>query len=130
MKSTAIAIVIAGALIGGAILYSGSSSLSVPEPVSADNVTMVDGTQQVTITAKGGYSPRASVAKAGVPTTLRIQTQGTFDCSSALAIPALQYRTNLPPSGITEIAVPPQQAGTRLQGICAMGMYSFVVAFE
>ena len=59
-----------------------------------------------------------------------MKTSGTFDCSSALVIPALGYRTNLPAQGVTDIEVPPQAAGTRLQGLCAMGMYSFVVNFN
>jgi plastocyanin domain-containing protein len=94
------------------------------------NVSMVDGKQVIRITAKGGYAPRNTVAKANIPTTLNVETNGTFDCSSALVIPRVQYRASLPPSGTTTIDLPPQQAGTTIQGVCAMGMYGFAIAFE
>jgi plastocyanin domain-containing protein len=57
-----------------------------------NNVSIVDGKQVIEILARGGYSPRKTVAKAGVPTILRVKTQNTYDCSSALVIPALNYR--------------------------------------
>jgi hypothetical protein len=36
----------------------------------------------------------------------------------------------LPPSGITDIELPAQEAGATVQGVCAMGMYSFAINFE
>lgn len=92
--------------------------------------TVVDGKQMIEVRAKGGYEPRVISAKANMPTVLRVNTQGTFDCSAALSIPRLGYRANLPPSGATDIEVPPQAAGTSLQGVCAMGMYHFAVNFQ
>jgi hypothetical protein len=50
--------------------------------------------------------------------------------SSAVFIPSLNYRKNLQPSGVTEIEVPPQKAGTTLQGLCAMGMYNFTIKYN
>jgi hypothetical protein len=39
--------------------------------VSASNNSVIkDGVQYVTITARGGYQPRSSTAKAGIPTKL------------------------------------------------------------
>ena len=55
---------------------------------------------------------------------------GTFDCSAGVVIPSLSVRQNLPPSGSTDIEVPPQQSGTQLQGLCIMGMYHFAVQFK
>lgn len=131
MKSTIVSIIVAVALVGGALMLT---SRDVPTtPVAGDfrqNVSLADGKQLVTIDAKGGYAPRETVAKAGFPTTIVVKTRGTFDCSSALVIPALGYRANLPPTGETRVEVPPQPAGTTLQGICAMGMYSFSVSFQ
>lgn len=96
---------------------------------STANVALVDGKQVITITAKGGYLPRTTTATAGVPTVLKIDTKGTYDCSVALAIPSIGYRNNLPPDGQTLIDVPPQPAGTSMRGVCSMGMYSFTVNF-
>lgn len=130
MKSTAISILIAAVLIGGAIMLSGGKGSNNTVSQSADNVSVVDGKQIITIDAKGGYSPKVTTAKAGVPTIIKVATNGTFDCSSALTIPSLGYRQNLPPSGETEIEVPSQKAGTTMRGLCAMGMYNFSVNFN
>ena len=130
-KSTPVAILIAAALIGGAIVFlavnkNGGNNGSG----SVNNVSTVDGVQVITISAKGGYSPRVTNARAGLPTIIKMDTLGTFDCSSAVAIPSLGYRDNLPPSGETLIDVPPQKAGTTMQGLCAMGMYNFTINFN
>lgn len=94
-----------------------------------NNVSMVDGKQIVTIIAKGKYLPRTSTAAAGVPTTIAVKTNGTFDCTAALTIPALNYQATLPPTGITNIELPAQKAGTSVQGRCGMGMYTFAINF-
>ena len=119
-------ILIATTIIIGLAALSGCSSTSE----AVNNVSMADGKQIIKIQAKGGYSPKVTTAKADTPTTIEVSTQSTFDCSSALVIPSLNYRKNLPPSGTTDIEVPAQKAGTKLQGLCAMGMYSFVVNFN
>lgn len=122
---TAISILIAGALIGGAIMFASSDGTA-----STDNVLVVDGKQIVEVTAKGRYSPSLTVAKAGVPTILRVKTMGTYDCTAALRVPSLGYEKMLPPSGTTDIELPAQEAGATVQGVCAMGMYNFAINFE
>jgi plastocyanin domain-containing protein len=116
-----------GLLIGLMVMRAGAktspSSAAAPE---ASNVQTVDGTQIITINAKGGYRPEDSTAKAGVPTVIRFQTNGTFDCSSVIRIPSLGISKTLPSSGATDVAVGPLQPGT-LQGTCGMGMYRFSV---
>lgn len=97
---------------------------------NAENSEIKDGIQYVTITAKGGYSPKLSTAQAGIPTKLIIKTKGTFDCSSALVIKSLGYRGMLPSTGETEIPAGTPQAGDVIQGVCAMGMYNFAVNFK
>lgn len=102
-------------------------------PVNADlsaNVTMVDGKQVIQMTAKGGYAPRVTAAKADVPTVIQMETNGTYDCSIALAVPALGFRKNLPATGVTQIDVPAQRSGTVLKGVCSMGMYNFTIRFN
>jgi plastocyanin domain-containing protein len=118
------------ALVGVIVLLSKNGKGSAPVASGQSNVALVDGAQVIQIRAKGGYAPRSTNAKANVPTTLNITTSGTFDCSSAIAIPSLGYRTNLPPSGVTTVTIPPQPAGTTMQGLCAMGMYNFTLNFN
>ena len=124
MNSTVLSILVAGLLIGGAIYLSSS-----PTPTNA-NVTTENGKQIVTIDAKGKYLPQATLAKADVSTVLRVRTNGTFDCTSVLTIPSLNYQKDLPPTGVTEIELPPQKIGSILKGRCAMGMYNFEVHFN
>ncbi len=128
MKSTGISIVIAGALIGGSILYTGVRSSGATD-VPANNVSIVDGKQIVEVSVKGGYRPQKSVAKAGVPTVLRFVTNGTYDCSGAVRIPSMGYSAFLPATGKTDVDLGVQQAGV-LRGMCAMGMYVFEIAFK
>ncbi|QQS60097.1 cupredoxin domain-containing protein [Candidatus Falkowbacteria bacterium] len=127
------------ALIGGIIVlsnitsqpkvvYYGDSNNSSVEP--STNVSMDGEKQIVEITAKGGYSPSKSSAKAGVPTIIRVITNGTYDCSSALRIKSLGYSKNLPATGTTDIEVPPQVPGTTIKALCSMGMYNFTVQFN
>ncbi len=128
MKSTIISILIAVVFIGGALfLVKGKSD--VPQGEVKSNVTVVDGKQIIEIDAKGGYAPRITTAKADIPTIIKVKTEGTFDCSSALTIPSLSYQTNLPQTGVTDIEVPAQKSGNKVQGICSMGMYNFSVNF-
>ena len=128
MKSLIISLLTTIAIVGGAIfLLRGGTQASNP---SVGIVNIINGTQTIDITAKSGYAPRQTTAQAGVPTILRVSTNSTYDCSSALQIPSINYAANLPPSGTTEIPIPPQKAGTTLRGICSMGMYNFAVNFN
>lgn len=97
---------------------------------SLSSITAQAGDQVITIAAKGGYSPKQSIAKAGVPTKLKIQTKGTYDCSTSLIIKSLNFQKLLPATGevIVDAGVP--AAGSSIVGICGMGMYSFVVNFN
>lgn len=97
---------------------------------SKQNVEIKDGVQYVTINARGGYSPRVSNAKAGIPTKLVVKTSGTFDCSSSLVIRSIGYQQILPQNGNTEIDIGIPKTGEPLQGVCGMGMYSFKVDFS
>lgn len=130
MKTTAISILIASALIVGAIILTGNSRNASSRNGDSDNVTVLADKQIIEINAKGGYFPKVTNAKSNLPTTLKIKTNGTFDCSSALLIPSAGFRKNLPPSGITEIELPVQKSGSILRGLCGMGMYGFQVRFD
>ena len=125
MKATLVSILVAVANIGGAVYFA----TRTPEVASTANVSVQGGTQVVEIKAKGQYSPRVTEAKAGIPTVLRMATDGTFDCTSQLTVPSIGYRQILPPSGTTDIALEPQKTGSIVKGICSMGMYNFEVRF-
>ncbi len=131
MKSTIlpVSILVAAVLIGGAILLARGGSPQQNAAVPANNVSIVDGKQIIEISAKGGYQPRSSIAKAGMPTILRFNTNGTFDCSSIVRIPSMNITQNLPQSGNTDIDLGTSQLGT-LQGTCGMGMYRFQIDFQ
>ncbi|MSR79023.1 MAG: hypothetical protein EXS59_02660 [Candidatus Taylorbacteria bacterium] len=130
MNSTATSIIIAGLIIGGAIVFVAKPpSQSDSEQATVENVSLEQGRQIVELKAKGGFAPRVSTAKAGVSTVLRINTKGTFDCSSSVRIPSLGISKLLPSSGVTDIDLGTQPIGTLL-GSCGMGMYPFEIEFK
>lgn len=137
MKAILTSIIVALTLIGGAVYISsrGESTYVAPSDtgstgtMKANNVSIVDGTQIIELEAKGGYRPRKSVAKAGVPTILRFNTRGTFDCSSYIRIPSLNLARSLPQTGQTDIDLGIQKAGI-FRGSCGMGMYPFEIEFQ
>lgn len=96
-----------------------------------NNVVSIEGdTQIITILSKGGYFPPEVNAKAGMKTIIKMQTKGSFDCGNALVIPQLKLQKTLPPTGLTEIPLEPQQAGSALLGSCSMGMYQLKINFN
>lgn len=132
---TIIALVVIGGLISltnknpsPKVTYYGDSNNS--NAVISNNVNTEGGKQVIEITAKGGYSPAKTTAKAGVPTILRVKTNGTYDCSAALRIKSIGYSKNLPATGTTDIELPAQAAGSTLKALCSMGMYNFSVQFN
>jgi len=128
-KTVSFSILAAGVLIASAVLftdlYAPKRTASMP---SLNNAYIQGGKQTIEITAKGGFNPKNTVAKSGVPTTLKITTKGTFDCSSAVSIPELNIVKNLPNTGITEIDLGTREPGI-LSGTCGMGMYPFEINF-
>lgn len=123
-----IALVIAATLIGGAIMLTLNKPSAQNEP-AVDNVSIVDGQQIIDISARGGYTPRITTAKAGIPTIIRFNTKGTFDCSAYIRIPSMGVSKILPSTGTTDVAIGTPPAGP-LQGMCGMGMYPFQVNFQ
>lgn len=129
MRNATLLLILAGLFLVGIIVLPGQERSPDEIAGTAQNITIENGTQIVTVRAKGGYSPRVSEVQAGIPTILRVETRGTFDCSSALTIPQLEYGVNLAPSGVTDITIPPQPSGSVIQGLCSMGMYNFSLRF-
>lgn len=120
---------IAAIIVIGALLFNRTSYVKENSSVRVDNAVMVDGKQIIQIYAKGGYQPRKSIAKAGIPTILRFNTTGTFDCSASVRIPSMNITKALPNTGVTDIDIGNQAAGI-LQGTCGMGMYPFEIDFQ
>ncbi|MDO8522581.1 MAG: cupredoxin domain-containing protein [bacterium] len=125
-KPILISICVSILLILGAFWFSSRT----PSAYNGSAVSIVDGKQIIDISAKGGYSPRVVLARAGIPSVLRVSTRGTFDCSSSLVIPKLQYQKFLSPTGTEEIPISPEQAQGTMQGLCSMGMYNFQIRFQ
>lgn len=132
MKPFIISFLLAGAIISGIVflLSGGSGEAEVSGQDNTVNVSIVDGKQIVEITAKGLYSPKKTVAKANMPTIIKIKTDGTFDCTKSLNFPSLGLRKSLPPTGETLVELPEQKSGSVVKGVCTMGMYSFAVNFN
>jgi len=128
-KTISLSIIAVGILVAGVIFFSGDNDKVTANGIPPKNNTYItDGKQIIELNAKNGFSPTVTNAKAGVPTTLRILTAGTYDCSSVISIPELDIRRNLPPSGTTEIEIGAHAKGT-MDGTCGMGMYPFVINF-
>ena len=138
MNKTALSIIILGLLIGvGIVIYDRSKnndtsivSTNKIQSTEIPNSEIKDGIQYITIDAKGGYSPRISSGKAGIPTKLIVKTNGTYDCSASLSIKSVGFQKILPKTGeeVIDLGIP--KAGVPLRGVCGMGMYSFLVNFE
>lgn len=128
------AIAVTLTIIAGAFMISRSNDVVVPggaggNTAAVNNVSVVDGVQVIEIRAKGGYLPRKSVAQAGVPTVVRFNTEGTYDCSASVRIPSLKVSMLLSPSGSTDIDIGSPALGI-LRGSCGMGMYPFEIDFK
>lgn len=128
MNAIVISILVASILIGGTVILTKNNKKNTPVS-DGNNVTIVDGKQIIQINAKAGYQPRKSVAKAGIPTVLRFDTSGTFDCSASVRIPSMDISKTLPQTGSTDIDIGSQKVSI-FQGACGMGMYPFEIEFK
>src|SRR3990167_11484188 len=90
---TAILLIGSIAFFAGA-LYLAAGNSGNNRPTDFASATMIDGQQVVEIFAKGGYTPRVTLAKAGLATTLKVSTRGTFDRSEEHTS-ELQSQSNL-----------------------------------
>ncbi len=126
IKNTAIFSLLMIISIGGftALLSNNQNS---SDSSNTNVISNTDGKQVIDLTAKGGYSPRVIEAKANMDIILRVSTNNTFDCSSALTIPSLGVRKNLPVTGKTDIEIKAQVSGSEIDGTCSMGMYNFKI---
>lgn len=128
-KNTIISLVASISLIGG-MLYLVSdkpASIDANKVTQLQNVEIKDGVQYVTITARGGYAPRLTEVKGGIPTKLLVKTDGAYDCSASLVIRSVGFQKILQPTGEEVIDLGTPQSGEKIQGVCGMGMYNFQI---
>lgn len=112
------------------VLMNGTSNENSTQSSGTNAVTQRGNEQYIRIMARGGYTPNQITAKANKDTVLEIETKGTYDCSSAIAIPSLDYRNNLPPTGVTSVEIPANIAKNSIEILCSMGMYRATINFE
>lgn len=134
MNKTASLIITSALVVCIGIIFLGGSKLNgnaktATSATAVQNSEIRNGIQYITIDAKGGYSPKISTAKAGIPTKLIVKTNGTYDCSASLTIRSIGYQKILPQTGQTEIDIGTPKAGEPFQGVCGMGMYNFSINF-
>jgi plastocyanin domain-containing protein len=127
-KNTIISIIISLVLVGGTLYFvSDRSASSGGEVAQSQNVEIKDGVQYVTVTAKGGYSPRITQIQSGIPTKLVVKTDGTYDCSASLVVRSVGFQKILQPTGEEVIDLGTPKSGEKVQGVCGMGMYNFQI---
>lgn len=91
------------------------------ERASADARMTSAGTQEVSITVKGGYTPAVIHAKAGTPLRLVFDRQETSSCSEEIVIGDFAIRKFLPAFQRTVVELVPDRVG-RFDFTCGMGM--------
>ena len=110
---------------------SGSGTGSTAATETTAEPTNPAAQQIVEVTARsGGYSPRKLEAKADVPTILIMKSEGAYGCERAFYIPDLNIGEILPENGQTQFDLGTQAKGTKLLGVCGMGMYYFQIFFN
>lgn len=93
-------------------------------PADAATVSTQDGTQVVVITATArSYSPSNVQARAGLPTTLVVRSEGAQGCIRSFVIASRNEQKILPVTGETRIDLGVLQPG-QLAYACGMGMYT------
>ena len=104
-----------------ALAGSQGSNTQAAKPVPPPGA---DGVQRVALSAtNGGYSPSVIQARAGIPTSLTVQTNNVQGCTRAFVIPSTGLQEYLPESGNTTFDLGTLQPGS-IRFTCAMGMYS------
>lgn len=132
MNKTAYIIITPALVMGISIVFLGGSKSenNTGNGKATQNIEMKDGIQYITVNASGGYSPKVSTAKAGIPTKLIVKTDSTYDCSASLVIRSVGFQKILAQTGEEVIDLGTPKAGQPLLGLCGMGMYSFLINYN
>jgi len=78
----------------------------------------------------GGYFPAVLKAPANANLVLNLVTNQTYSCARDFVIPKLNYYALLPDTGVIQVNIPPQKAGSVLYFTCSMGMFTGQIIFE
>lgn len=127
-----VAILFVGWLVGGVMRYQNSGEQNGAATTNGEitsNVSVVNGKQQIVITATQGYRPRTTIAKANIPTEIKIQWKNAYGCEAAVRIPQVNYSKIIDPTWSDIVQISPQKPGDTIYGSCSMGMYSFQIKF-
>jgi plastocyanin domain-containing protein len=79
------------------------------------------GTQEITITVDGGYSPSVITLKAGQPARLNFDRKDAGSCTEEVVFADFGIRRFLPSGKTTAIEFMPRQPGS-FEFTCGMGM--------
>lgn len=118
-------ILVAG--IAGIVLVNWYFLLAPKAHVSAK--AAVDGTQEVTITVEGGYSPSVVRVKNGKPVRLVFDRKEKSPCSEELVIAKFGVRRFLKPFEKTAIDLLPTEEGS-FDFVCGMTMLRGTIEVE
>lgn len=132
LRFTAIVVLVLGLISVNSGLTLAGSPLSVTNLFqSAPQATPAPASDALTLAARNnGYYPNLLLAKAGLPISLTLVTDGTRSCSRSFVMPALNIQRVLPETGSVRIELPAQAAGEKVYFSCSMGMYSGWIVFE
>jgi len=88
-----------------------------------------NGTQEIRVVVKGGYTPDTVVVEAGKPVRLQFYRDETADCSERLVFPDFDVDVALPAFETTTIEFTPQEAG-EFAFRCGMNMLKGLLVVE
>ncbi len=97
---------------------------------SAEISASVPQTDLTLMVRNDGYFPQTLKATANEEVSLSLLTNKTYSCSRDFVIPSLSFYQLLPDTGLTQVNIPAQPAGTRMFFTCSMGMYTGMIVFE
>ena len=96
---------------------------------AASAVVTGSGTQEVTVTVKGGYQPATIHVRHGAPVRLVFDRQENSSCSEEIVLGDFGIRQRLPAFRKTTVEFTPEKAGT-YHFSCGMSMMHGTVVAE
>ncbi len=132
LRFTAIVVLVLGLVsINSGLTLAGSPLSATNLFPSAPQVVPAAASSTLSLAARdNGYFPNLLHAKAGLPVSLTLVTDGTRSCARSFVVPALNIQKVLPETGSVRIDLPAQPAGQKIYFSCSMGMYSGWIVFE
>jgi uncharacterized protein len=100
-----------------------ASTAPAAAPAASSNVAIIN-------VENHGYNPNRLLLPANQEIQLHLVTKDVASCSRAFVIPDLVIQELLPDTGEVVVTLPPQKAGTTMQFMCSMGMYTGIMQFQ